>query len=84
MTTIWPLPRIEIRDLGKLEETRPAAVLTGMRSWDAVSSLLRLPIVVQAEPNRIDLDYLDSLADGLPSEVEVIYGVGGGLVSDVA
>jgi glycerol-1-phosphate dehydrogenase [NAD(P)+] len=84
MTTIWPLPRIEIRDLGKLEETRPAAVLTGARAWDAVSSLLRLPIVVQAEPNRVDLDYLDSLADGLPGEAEVIYGVGGGLVSDVA
>jgi glycerol-1-phosphate dehydrogenase [NAD(P)+] len=84
MTTVWSLPQIEFRDLVSLRETRPTALLTGERSWGAVSSLLELPIVVQAEPQRVDLDYLDDMADGLPDAVEVVYAVGGGLVSDVA
>lgn len=84
MTTIWSLPQIEIRDLVSLRESRPTALLTGERSWGAVSSLLDLPIVVQAEPQRVDVDYLEDLAAGLPEAVEVVYAVGGGLVSDVA
>lgn len=70
MTTIWPLPQIEIQDLSALQESRPAAVLTGKRSWEAVSSLLKLPIVVQAEPLRADQDYLEKLASGLPEQVK--------------
>jgi glycerol-1-phosphate dehydrogenase [NAD(P)+] len=84
MTTIWALPQIEIRDLTKVEETRPAALLTGVGSWLSVGSLLKLPVAVQAEPDSANLDYLDSLASALPSEVEVVYGVGAGLVADVA
>lgn len=84
MTTIYPLPKLEIRDLSTVKESRPVALLTGERSWAAVNSLLELPIVVQAEPQRVDVEYLDSLAEGLPEDVEVVYGVGGGLVSDVA
>jgi glycerol-1-phosphate dehydrogenase [NAD(P)+] len=84
MKTIWPLPRIEIRDLTKVEETRPVALLTGVGSWLSVGSLLKLPVVVQAEPDSANLDYLESLAAALPAEAEVIYGVGAGLVADVA
>src|SRR5690606_16912989 len=84
MTTIWPLPQIEITDLKNVKETRPTALVTGERSWAAVSSLLEFPIVVQAEPQKVDKDYLDMLASGLPPQVEVIYGVGAGLVCDVA
>lgn len=84
MTTIWPLPQIEITDLINVKETRPTALVTGERSWAAVNSLLEFPIVVQAEPERVDKDYLDMLASSLPPQVEVIYGVGGGLVCDVA
>jgi glycerol-1-phosphate dehydrogenase [NAD(P)+] len=84
MTTIWPLPQIEIDDLINVKETRPTALVTGERSWEAVNTLLEFPIVVQAEPQRADKDYLDMLASSLPPQVEVIYGVGGGLVSDVA
>lgn len=84
MTTIWSLPRIEIRDLTTVEETRPTALLTGVNTWLSVGSLLNLPIVVQAEPDNATLDYLDSLAAGLPEEVEVVYGVGAGLVADAA
>jgi len=84
MTTITPIPEIEIRDLGSLKETRPVALVTGARSWNSVSTLFDLPIVAQAEPDRVDLAYLDTLAEGLPVQVQVVYGVGGGLVSDVA
>lgn len=84
-TTIWPLPQIEIQNLTSIREPRYTALLTGERSWGSVSSLLELPgLMVQAEPTRVDVDYLQSLADSLPEEVEVIYGVGGGLVCDAA
>lgn len=82
--TIWNLPRIELRELSSVSETRPAAVLTGKRSWAAVGSLLKLPIVVQAEPYSARYDMLEDLAANLPEQVKVVYGVGGGLVSDIA
>lgn len=84
MTTIWSLPTLEFTDLASVREERPVAVLTGARSWGAVSPLLELPIVVQAEPNKVELDYLDDLAAGIPPQVGAIYAVGGGLVADVA
>jgi glycerol-1-phosphate dehydrogenase [NAD(P)+] len=84
MTIIWNVPPQEFRDLMSVKESRPTALLTGRRSWGAVSTVLDLPIAVQAEPERLDIDYLDMLADGLPQEVEVVYGVGAGLIADVA
>lgn len=84
MTIIWNVPPQEFRDLMSVKESRPTALLTGARSWGAVSTVLDLPIAVQAEPERLDIDYLDMLADGLPQEVEVVYGVGAGLVADVS
>ncbi len=84
MTTIWPLPKLEIRDLISIDESRPVALLTGDRSWAAVSPLINLPLVVQAEPYRIEADYLDTLAEGLPPQVGVVYGIGGGMVADAA
>jgi len=81
---IWNLPRIEIVDLGTVEEHRPAALITGTRAWNAVGPLVNLPIVVQAEPRTANQAFLDSLADGLPDHVEVVYGIGGGLAADVA
>jgi glycerol-1-phosphate dehydrogenase [NAD(P)+] len=84
MTTIWSLPKLEITDLTSVHESRAVALLTGERSWGAVSPLLELPVVVQAEPHNVNIDYLESLASGLPPQVEVVYAVGGGLVADVA
>lgn len=84
MTTIWSLPKLEFTDLTSLREERPVALLTGNRSWNAVSPLIELPIVVQAEPMKVEVDYLDTLAKGLPAQTEVIYAVGGGMVADVA
>lgn len=84
METIWNLPRVELRDLGTIEETRPVALLTGKRAWDAVGPMMKLPIVVQAEPYTADIDFLEMLANGLPPQAEVVYGIGGGLAADVA
>lgn len=84
MTTIWPLPRIEIRELSSIKETRPTALLTSEPAWSAVSSMFDLPLVVQAEPHKADHEYFQTLAENLPPQVEVVYGVGGGLASDTA
>ncbi|MGQ9907274.1 MAG: iron-containing alcohol dehydrogenase [Candidatus Flexifilum sp.] len=84
MTTIQPLPQIEITSLTSVHDTRPAAVVTGERSWGAVSALIDLNAIVQAEPYRVDVEYLEDMAQHMPREVEVVYGVGGGLACDVA
>jgi glycerol-1-phosphate dehydrogenase [NAD(P)+] len=81
---IWNLPRIELQALSTVQETRPAAVITGNRAWNSVGYLLNLPIVVQAEPYTADEKFLNMLSDGLPEHVEVVYGIGGGLAADVA
>jgi glycerol-1-phosphate dehydrogenase [NAD(P)+] len=84
MPTIWPLPRIEVRELKSVVEKRPTALLTGGPSWAAAGQYLDLPLVIQAEPHKADLAFFKMLADELPPQVEVIYAVGGGLVSDAA
>src|SRR5262245_61817302 len=84
MTTIWHLPQIEIAALSSVSETRPTALLTGKDAWDAAGKYLNLPLVIQAEPHKADHDFLKTLAKDLPPQVEVIYAVGGGLVSDAA
>ncbi len=85
MTTIWHLPQIEITDLSSVTETRPTALLTGKDAWEAAGKYLKnMPLVIQAEPHKADHDYLKSIAKDLPPQVEVIYAVGGGLVSDAA
>ena len=84
MTTIWPLPKIEFQDLTSIQESRPTALLTSGPAWEAVGSLLDLPLVVQAEPHKADHAFFSDLAENIPPQVEVIYGVGGGLASDTA
>src|SRR5690606_22859959 len=82
--TVWPLPKIEFRSLTSVRESRPTALLTSSPAWDAAAPLLDLPLVVQAEPHKADHDFLKDLAANIPPQVEVIYGVGGGLASDAA
>ena len=84
MTTIWNLPRLEIQPLTQIQESRPTALLTGSKAWQAVGSMFDLPLVVQAEPHTADRQFLNTLVENLPPQVEVVYGVGGGLVADVA
>ncbi len=84
MVTIWNLPRIEIQSLRKIEEKRPAALITGRTAWNTAGSLFKLPLVAQAEPLTAERGRMDVLAENLPSQAQVIYAVGGGLVADVA
>jgi len=84
METLWNIPLVEIGNLSDIKETRPTAVITGNRAWRAVGSFLKMPVVVQAEPFTADIQFLDTLAEGLPEQVEVVYGIGGGLACDVA
>lgn len=84
MTVIWPLPRIETKSLNEVVDERSIALLTGKNAWNAVGSLLNLRLVAQAEPHTADRQFLDKLADSLPPQAQAVYGVGGGLVADVA
>lgn len=79
---VWPLPRITFRGLSSVQETRPVALLTQTSTWTAVSGLLNLPVVIQAEPDRNDHHLFDYLATRLPPTVEVVYAVGDGIVLD--
>lgn len=84
METIWNIPRVEICNLTDVDEKRPAAIITGNRAWRAVGSFLKMPVVVQAEPYTASIEFLETLANGLPEQVQVVYGIGGGLACDVA
>ncbi len=84
MATVWPLPLIETTNLGAVREARPTALVTGTTAWSIAASALDLPLVVQAEPHSAERSYLETLAESLPPQVEVVYGVGGGRVGDVA
>ncbi|MFW5692375.1 MAG: iron-containing alcohol dehydrogenase [Chloroflexota bacterium] len=84
MTIIWNLPRIDIQSLTQIRESRPTALLTGKTAWATVGNMFELPLVVQAEPHNASRKYLDMLSSELPPQVEVVYGVGGGLAADTA
>lgn len=79
MSTIWPLPKVTFRPLSEINETRPIALLTSETAWHSLSSLLNLPLVVQAEPTRSDLDLMTYLAENLPAQAEAVYVVGTGV-----
>lgn len=81
---VWPLPRISFRGLSSIQETRPVALLTQPSSWTTISDRVQLPIIIQAEPDRNDHHLFDYLATRLPSTVEVVCAVGGGIILDAA
>ena len=81
---IWSLPEIRYTSLGDLNEERPVAILSDAASWDRVGPLINLPVVVQAEPDRMDSEFLDYLAENVPSLVEAIYVIGSGNVITIA
>ena len=81
---VWPLPRLSFRGLNSIDEKRPAALITQPAVWSTVSKLVNLPLVIQAEPNHDDNEFVDYLAANLPAPVQVIYAVGDGLLVNVA
>lgn len=84
LTTIFPLPRIELVSLDRVHEPRKAAVFTSAPSWEAVAGALSLPIVWRADPSEALEATFEALAADIPDEAEVIYAVGGGLPFDAA
>ena len=84
MVKIYSLPFIEEKALAEHKDTRNAALITGERSWAAVEDKLELNIQLKTHPHSADLNALNNLARGLGRQVEVVYGVGGGQVADVA
>jgi glycerol-1-phosphate dehydrogenase [NAD(P)+] len=81
---VWPLPRISFRELSSIKEQRPTALITSQQANAAVARKLNLPLVIQAEPNRNDIEFFEYLAANLPSPVQVIYAVGQGQAIDAA
>jgi len=75
---VWPLPRIDFRELSSIEETRPVALLTTDDIWTVLGSQLNLPVIIQAEPSRQTRDLFAYLADNLPRQVQAIYVIGQG------
>ncbi len=84
MNTVWPLPRVSFRELSSINETRPTALLTSKSVWASVGTMMNLPVAIQAEPPLVNRSYLEEMAKGLPKEVKVAYGVGGGRAMDAA
>jgi glycerol-1-phosphate dehydrogenase [NAD(P)+] len=81
---IWPLPRITFRQLSTVREDRPTALITEASAWSNIKSQIDLPLAIQAEPNRVDRGFLESLGQSLPSQIEVIYAIGDDAVIDAA
>ncbi|MEP7289161.1 MAG: iron-containing alcohol dehydrogenase [Chloroflexota bacterium] len=81
---VWPLPRISFRGLSSIDEKRPVALMTQPSAWAIVSQLVKLPLVIQAEPTRNDSEFVNYLAANLPAPVEAIYAIGEGSLIDVA
>ncbi|MBN1563558.1 MAG: iron-containing alcohol dehydrogenase [Anaerolineae bacterium] len=82
--SVWPLPRITIRELNTVQENRPVALLTSDDVWAVLNTQLKLPVVIQAEPPTYQGALFDTLAAGLPSRIQVIYAVGSGPQIDAA
>jgi glycerol dehydrogenase-like iron-containing ADH family enzyme len=81
---VWPLPRITFRELNSVEEKRPAALLTSEDVWTVLSPQLKLPVLIQAEPQTYNRDLFDYLATNLPAQAKVVYAAGGGAALEAA
>ncbi|MBZ0309410.1 MAG: iron-containing alcohol dehydrogenase [Anaerolineae bacterium] len=76
MENIPGLPDVYYKKLTDWKEERPAALITSPAAWERLNGLLNLPLVVQAEPEQMDYDFLHTLAQNVPAMVKVIYAAG--------
>jgi len=81
---VHSVPVIEERPLTAVREVRPVALYTSGPAWDAVGSLLSLPICWQTMPVEATEETFRRDAAAIPVEAQVIYTVGGGLAVDAA
>lgn len=76
MENIFSLPSVYYGKLADWKEDRPTALITSTDAWARLNGTLDLPLVVQAEPDRFDYEFLTTLAQNVPAMVKVIYAVG--------
>ena len=81
---VWPLPRITFHELSTVQESRPVALITDPTVWATLKNTLEIPVAIQAEPDRRDRDFFESLGQGLPADIGVVYAVGSELIVDAA
>lgn len=76
MENISGLPTVYYGMLSDWKEERPTALITSAAAWEHLNGTLNLPLVVQAEPERFDYEFLQNLAQNVPAMVKVVYAVG--------
>ena len=80
MKTIPAVPPVDIMPLTEIDESRDVALITSDPAWDAVSGLMRLPVVVRKDiADAIEAHWKSMVGD---ITGDVIYAVGGGLATD--
>ncbi len=82
MKSMPTLPKIEFSSFEEINEKRPVALVSSEPIWNIMKERLRLPVVWQDEA----VNALESNWAGLLDDVsgEVVYAIGGGLVTDAA
>jgi glycerol-1-phosphate dehydrogenase [NAD(P)+] len=81
----YAVPTIEEISLRDLTEERPVALITHAAAWAAAAHAgLHLAPRWRAEPTDAAEAHFAALAEQCPGDVEVVYGVGGGLAADAA
>ncbi|MFQ3536914.1 MAG: iron-containing alcohol dehydrogenase [Aggregatilineales bacterium] len=73
---VLPLPALRFAALSGMQEERLVALITSAEAWSTLRSSLTLPLLVQAMPVENTQDFLEYLAQNLPTAAEVIYMVG--------
>jgi glycerol-1-phosphate dehydrogenase [NAD(P)+] len=82
MSTLWPLPKIEIVPWREISEDRPVGLITTHNAWQAAREKLPFtPVWVGEVENSASADWEVMAAD---FQGDVIYALGGGLAFNAA
>jgi glycerol-1-phosphate dehydrogenase [NAD(P)+] len=79
---IWSTPKIELKPLMEIEETRPVGLVYSGPALQAIESKLNLPIAWKMEVGQARREAWDRQMNDFQGEV--VYAVGGGLPADAA
>ena len=82
---VHPIPAIIDLLLTEIvDQRRIARIASGAALAAAVHAGLRLPVAWSAEPREASETHFEELARAVPADIDVIYGIGGGLAADAA
>jgi glycerol-1-phosphate dehydrogenase [NAD(P)+] len=84
MKLINHLPDIQFVPFSEIDEKRPILLITSTPAWDAVKDNLHLSIDSQPVLLKATAPHWDALITPQPTDSEVVYAIGGGLVADAA